>query len=162
MVSAPCYRLPHWHVKPHSCRAIEERDKINISVQWWRYQARNHEPPTSALLGTNTAKRVCAQIFEILKENWTLCLMKPQSGEKKYIVMAFMLLSWAQKSGELHPTLAVWSESCWLCIHCKVTPVAWVQQGWERGAVNGTGETKMDFPSNCSLARASDTVWAGN
>lgn len=28
-------------------------------------------------------QNVCAQIFGIFKENWTLCLIKPQSGAKK-------------------------------------------------------------------------------
>lgn len=32
-VSALCYHLTHWHVKLPSCRAIEEKDKINVSVQ---------------------------------------------------------------------------------------------------------------------------------
>lgn len=34
-------------------------------------------------------QNVCAQIFGIFKENWTLCLIKPQSG-----ATALLLLSW--------------------------------------------------------------------
>lgn len=81
---------------------------------------------------------------------------------KKYIVMAFMLLSRTQELGELHLAFVVWSESCWLWVHNKATPAACVQQGWKHGVVNGPEETEMDFPSNCSLARTFHTVWTGN
>lgn len=166
MVSTLCYHVPHWHVKPQSCRAIEERDKINIAVQWWRYQARNHELSTSTLQRTNTAECVCVCVCpDILNTQRKLDIMPIKTTTRRkenyifiniYIVMAFTLFSWAKKLREPQPAFAVWSKSCWLWVHCKFTSAAWVQQGWEHGQWLRGGRNGF------SIQLIPGKVWAGN